>query len=234
MTIQEEFRGIEIALEEKGLSENVRKRIRNLRICAVDDNIDDLKSLIIGLNSEGFQNIKEYTVAPSVNDIVKESFDLILLDLDGIAKEKTEKDGVGVFEGIRKALPTMPVIIITGKPIIATDSKIIANANKIITKPIKSIDLVADIDSVLREIIDPLWAAMAVLKELNHISNEINTEIGVFQKFKLWKYKNDLKKKVLARSTDTIDRIVSIAGIIAKTGALGLRIIAIAKGVKTL
>ncbi len=58
---------IENNLIQRGFAPSIRASIKNSKICIIDDGINDLKSLIKGLKSEGFSNLVEKKQVHSIN-----------------------------------------------------------------------------------------------------------------------------------------------------------------------
>jgi DNA-binding response OmpR family regulator len=188
---------LEIKYEEKGLSPEIRENIRKSKICIIDDKIEDLKSMLEGLKSEGFTNIVEHNKSPSINSILRERFDLIILDLEGVAKDISEGDGISVLKHIKTDDPSQPIIIVSGSTFPPDVYETLNKADLVRTKPVKSADLAYDVEKVLRIRKDRYWASIEIVKELNRIQNMIDNEINFITRFFLRRNRKKLEKALV-------------------------------------
>jgi DNA-binding NtrC family response regulator len=131
MLATKEIKKIESELHENGLPEHVRQEIRKAKICIIDNAIDDLKSLHDNLKKEGFNNLEKFKSAPYINKILTSHYDLIILDLNDVANEITEDDGVGVLKLLKEREPYLPILIVTGQRISPENQLILNKADLI-------------------------------------------------------------------------------------------------------
>ena len=105
MLTTRELNMIEGRLFDYGLNKNAMENIHNSKICIIDDKIEDLKSMTDGLRREGFTNLTEYAKVDSVNSLIVSNFKVIILDLNDIAKDITDEDGIGVLIKLKEQEP---------------------------------------------------------------------------------------------------------------------------------
>lgn len=224
-----DLRAIEKQLESRGYSEDVREAIRNARICIVDDRIEDLKSLTQSLRAEGFNNLLEFSRVGSVDDLIARRFDLVILDLTGVAAEISTDDGIGVLEHLKTTQPTLPVLVVTGTTTPPSKVATVNRADLIRSKPVKALELVSDVEQLLRPYKDQYWAAFEMLKELRRVDSDLQGELSLTQRGWLWWRRRQLSKRLVSQEGSTVDAIVSIGSLVKDTGTTALKIVAIAK-----
>ena len=160
MLTNKEIKKLSIEFSDKGLSENIIRTIRNAKVCIIDDKIEDLKSLHDGLKKEGFSNLTKHKKSPTINDILNEHYDIILLDLNDVANEITEMDGLGILQMIKDRNPSLPILVITGQNPSPEVRDIINLADLVRKKPVLASDLANDVDTILRSYHDKFWASL--------------------------------------------------------------------------
>lgn len=217
MLYGDKLKEIEYKLAEKGLSSEVRNAIRNEKICIIDDQIDDLKSMIDGLKREGFTNLVELSKSPAVNELLDAHYDLIVLDLNNVATDLAKNDGFGILNYIKTNSPFQPILVVTGQNISAEKITILNKANLVRQKPVKPSDFASDIEQILRIKKDKFWASIAILNELNAIEIELKNELGFWNKLRLALQRKKLEKKIVAHDPDILDQIQTICKIVSTT-----------------
>jgi CheY-like chemotaxis protein len=210
MLSNRELKKIEIELFETGLAENIRKKIRTAKICIIDNQIDDLKSLHDSLKTEGFTHLKKFKKSPPINDILSNNYDVILLDLNDVAQDITEDDGLGVLKLLKQREPSLPILVITGKNIPPESREIINLADLVRKKPVYAADLANDVDTILKAYHDKFWASLILLKELNIVDIELKKEIGFVKKVKLHFFRKSIEKKLISREEDIVVKLEKI------------------------
>jgi len=228
MLYGEKLKEIEYKLANKGLSSEVRKAIRNEKICIIDDKIADLKSMIDGLKREGFTNLIEMSKSPPVNELLDAHYDLIVLDLNDVATDLCKDDGIGILNHVKTKVPTQPVLVVTGLAISADKSTILNKANLIRQKPVKPSDFASDIEQILRVKKDRFWASIAILNELNTIKTEVENEFSLWMKIRLAWQRRKLEKQLINQDSDILTQIQAISKIISTSKTIGSSIIYIA------
>ena len=151
---------LENQLDQRGYSQEVRVAIRNARICIIDDRIDDLRGVVSGLKNEGFTNIVEVEQVNSIEELLEKRYDLVVLDLRGVAVQISSADGYGVLQHLKSAQPALPVLVLTGSTTPPDKVNVIALADLIRSKPVKALELVSDVEQLLRPYKDQHWAAL--------------------------------------------------------------------------
>ncbi|AQT68844.1 osmolarity response regulator [Anaerohalosphaera lusitana] len=175
------YADLENALKRYGREADLRKAIRNARICIIDDQIDHLKSFVRGLNDEGFTNLVQKTHIESINELLENDYDLIVLDLQGVADGISADDGIGVIASLKESDPAMPILVVSGTNTSPDKSKIINQADLIRIKPVLPGDLASDIEDILKNRKSQYWGALAVLKELHKIKPEVTCPRIMYQ-----------------------------------------------------
>ncbi|WP_417857276.1 response regulator [Xanthomarina gelatinilytica] len=214
MLTNTELKKLEIELFEKGLSNLTLRKIRNSKICIIDNEVKDLKSFFDGLKTEGFTNLNKFKKSPSINDILNEHYDIILLDLNDVAQDMTEMDGLGVLQLLKQRNPNLPILVITGQNPSPEVRDILNLADGVRKKPVLASDLANDVDIILRYYHDKYWASILLLKELNKIDIELKRDLGFIKRVKLHYLRKSLETKLIKKEDDVITKIEKIIKIL--------------------
>jgi DNA-binding response OmpR family regulator len=228
---QDRIRLLEKRLDERGLSSDVRSAIRNARICVVDDRIDDLRGLTEALRREGFNNLVEKQSIDSISDIIDGAFDLVILDLVGVAHNLSAHDGAGVLTALKDVDPGLPILVVSGEMTTPALSTRIARADLIRSKPVMPAELASDVLLLLRERRDQYWAALAVLQELRRLRPELQERLALQERALLWYYSLRLAGDIERRRPGVVKRLAHVASIVARLGSTTLRLVRIAGSV---
>jgi DNA-binding response OmpR family regulator len=223
-----DLRIVEQELEARGYSSEVREAIRNSRICIIDDRIEDLKGLTDSLRAEGFTNLVEVSVVRSVDELISKNYDLLILDLTGVAVAISSDDGLGVLDAVKDARPALPVLVVTGSTTSPNKVKTASRADLIRSKPVMALELVSDVETLLRPYKDQYWAALEVLKELRRIDADLASQLSLTQRLRLGWSRRQLTSRLASQSGDTIDAIVAVGKIVGTVGGPVLKLIDIA------
>jgi len=222
---------LEKELCRRGFSTEVRKAIHNAKICVIDDQIEHLKSFIEGLRKEGFTNLTEKSHIESVNELLESGYELIILDLKGVAEDISAMDGIGIVETIKQVDPALPIIIVSGTSTTPDKAKSISKADLIRTKPVLPADLSNDVEDILKTRKDPYWSAITVLKELQRIKPEVVRNLGYMDRLKLWWLQRGIVTNIKKSDKKVISKVLKAASIVEKLGSLAIRIHAVAQGI---
>lgn len=207
MLTNRELSKIEIELGDTGLAEPIRRKIRNAKICIIDDKIDDLKSLHDSLKQEGFTNLQKFKKSPPVNEILASKYDVVILDLNDVANDISKDDGLGILKLLKIREPKLPILVVTGQLLAPETQNIINQAELVRKKPVYAADLANDVDMLLRIFHDKFWASLELLKELNNIDIELKKEIDFTKRLKLHFTRKRIEKKLIAREEDIVIRL---------------------------
>jgi DNA-binding response OmpR family regulator len=201
---------IEEILASRSLSSNTRRAIRNCKICIIDDKLAELKTFVAALRNEGFNNLVEKRAVLSIHELITADFDLIVLDLSGIAGEIFTDDGLGVLHKLKTSAPSVPVLVVTGSSFTAESSKTLNLADAIRNKPISPSDLATEVEDLLKYRKDHHWGGLAVLRELQHLTPTIEKRLTFWQKFLLNRQKKAIAKSIIQSSFDTLTLVIKI------------------------
>ncbi len=211
-------------LESKGLSTETRANIRSSKICIIDDKIEDLQSMTASLRREGFNNIKEFSKVPSVIELLDSNYDLIVLDLGGVAEDLSRDDGYGVLQNLKSSDPFLPVLVVTGSTAPPNKINILSQADLVRSKPILAAELAGDVELILRYKKNEFWAGLEVLTELSKISMQIQKNISFVDKVILHFHKKSIANKILNEEKDVVGKLIKVANITSKLGKIALKI----------
>ena len=222
---------LEQELNQRGFGPDVRKAIRNAKICIIDDQIEHLKSFMDGLRNEGFTNLIEKAHVESVNELLETGYELIILDLKGVAEDISADDGIGIIETLKQSDPALPILVISGTTTLPDKAKTLSQADLIRTKPVLPADLASDVDDILKTRKDPYWSAFTVLKELQRIQPHIKQDLSMTDKIKLWWLQRSIINKIKKHDESVTSKVLKVASIAEKLGAVAIRIVTIGNGI---
>ena len=218
-------------LEAKGLSPETRANIRSSKICIIDDKIEDLQGMTSSLRREGFNNLKELDKVPSIIELLNSNYDLIILDLGGVAEDLSKDDGYGVLKNLKNSDPFLPVLVVTGSTTPPDKVNIISLADLVRSKPVLAAELSEDVELILRHKKNEFWAALEILTELNKISTEIEKKLPFIDKIFLHFHKKSIASKILNEEKDVVAKLLKVANITSILGKIALKITKISTGI---
>lgn len=221
-------------LNDRGFTPEMNKAIREAKICVIDDKISDLKSLMDGLRREGFNHLVEKEKVSSINDILNNNFDLVILDLSGVAADLSKNDGIGVIHELKEHNPALPILVVTGSTTPPELTDVLSKADLIRTKPVLPADLSSDVEKLLKYRKDNFWAAYAILKELRSIQPELAEKLKWRERIKLFFFMRKLHRDIKCFNPNIVKSIVKTADIVERLGSVSLRIVEISKWVALL
>ncbi|HEV2146117.1 MAG TPA: hypothetical protein VGR37_01735 [Longimicrobiaceae bacterium] len=228
----DDLANLEQELVRRGLAPAVRMGIRNAKIAVIDDRIEDLRSILDGLRREGFSNLVEIPEVKSVNELLTAGYDLVILDLVGVAQSVTEADGVGVLAALKSSSPATAVLVVSGNAISPALAEGLRQADLIRTKPVLPADLAADVETLLKVKNDQFWAGLAVLREINRLEPEFRERLGWKERAMLWWNSMRLARQLANRDPSVIQRLIKISDTVSRLGAVAVRITSITSAVR--
>lgn len=220
MLTNKELRRIESNLNDHGIPENIRNAIRNSKICIIDNQIDDLKSLHDGLRTEGFSNLVKHKKSPPINQILSDRYDIIILDLNDVAQDITVDDGLGILKLLKEREPGLPILVVTGQSLSPSVQSIISMADLIRKKPVYASDLANDVDNILKLQRDKFWASLQLLKELNSIDIELTKELSLISRVRLHFSRKALEKKLVNKEEDIVVKLENVLKLIKQASSI--------------
>jgi len=124
--------------------DEIRKRAR---ILVIDDDVKAFPYEL--LRKEGY-NVQYWPKIEKLKDFVPGEYDVIILDIVGVAQALSEKDGLGVLEYLKKSNPAQLVIAYSGKKYDLSQGKFWRLADDFLGKPSDLITCKEKIDSLLK------------------------------------------------------------------------------------
>lgn len=207
MLTDKELKKIGVDLFEVGIGEDIRTKIRKAKICIIDNQIDDLKSLHDSLKAEGFSNLNKFKKSPAINEILNAHYDVVLLDLNDVANEISADDGLGVLKLLKEREPSLPILVVTGQNIPPEARDTINLADLLSKKPVYAADLANDVDTLLKSFHDKFWGSLLLLQEMNKIDIELRNEMGFVPRIKMNFLRRSIEKKLVAREPDIVVKL---------------------------
>ena len=123
----------------------IRKRAK---IVVIDDDPDSFPYDI--LRNEGY-TIEFWEKVKSLSRLENGDFDIIILDIGGLAAEYTKEDGLGVLEHIKKYNPSQIVVAFSGQTFDIGKTHFWKMSDDCLSKPVDAIKCKEVIDTLLQE-----------------------------------------------------------------------------------
>lgn len=120
------------------------------KVLIIEDNQDNMKLISFILEKGGYQTVKATTGKAGIEIALKESLDLVLLDI-----QLPDMDGTDVLETIRNSEvdEKLPVVAITSYAMSGDRERLLsAGCNGYIEKPINPESILAEIQQYTKEI----------------------------------------------------------------------------------
>jgi DNA-binding NtrC family response regulator len=119
-----------------------------MKILVVDDDAIVVKSCKRILETEGFEVLTVPSADEALETIKKYDFDLLLIDV-----KMPKHDGMFLMREIKKDLPEIPIIVMSGYPTPETVADVIKlGATQFISKPFRPDELMKSIRQVIQKV----------------------------------------------------------------------------------
>jgi DNA-binding NtrC family response regulator len=119
-----------------------------MKILVVDDDAIVVKSCKRILEAEGFEISAVSSADQALEAVKKYDFDLLLIDV-----KMPKHDGFFLMREIKKEVPEMPVVIMSGYPTPETIAQVLkSGATQFIPKPFRPDELIKTVHQVIQKI----------------------------------------------------------------------------------
>jgi DNA-binding NtrC family response regulator len=117
-----------------------------MKILVVDDDAIVVKSCKRILEAEGFEVITVPSADDALETVKKYDFDLLLIDV-----KMPKRDGMYLMREVKKDLPEIPIIVMSGYPTPETVADVLElGATQFIPKPFRPDELIKTIHQVIQ------------------------------------------------------------------------------------
>lgn len=194
----------------------LRKRAK---IVVIDDDKNAFPTK--ALQSEGF-TIEYWPKVQSLTRLEQGDFDIIVLDIKGIAGKITELDGFGILQRIKKVNPSQIVIAFSGETFDIGKTQFFKLADDVLAKPVDTLKCKQVLDDLILEkfTVDHLWGSVATLLRREQISDKaiaaLETQLCSLIKNGDTPDYNQVAKSVIEKA----DVALRLASLLAKIAAL--------------
>jgi DNA-binding NtrC family response regulator len=122
-------------------------RAQKMRILVVDDDAIVIRSCKYILEAEGFEVVTVSSAENALQAIRQNDFDLLLIDV-----KMPKHDGLFLMQEIKKNLPDIPIVVMSGYPTPETVSDVFKlGATQFIPKPFRPDELAQLIHQVIQK-----------------------------------------------------------------------------------
>ena len=168
---------------------------------------------------------------PSVLELLDGGYDLVILDLGGVANDLSKDDGYGVLDKIKKSEPFLPVLVVTGGTTPPDKINIANKADLFRSKPVLPAELSEDVELILKYRKNEFWAGLEVLMEVNRLNEEIQKNISLLDRVFLYFHRKSIANKIINEEKDIVAKVIKVAKITSKLGKVALKINKLSSGI---
>ncbi len=205
---------ISVASLDRPSFPELRKRTR---IVVIDDDPDSFPVAL--LRKEGYA-IDQWDKVETMSDLTDGLFDIIFLDIHGVAEHLSEQDGLGIIEHIKNREPSQIVVAFSGDSYDLSKNRFFAMADDTLAKPIDVAKCKESIDRLIEARHRPefYWGQIAQsLKNLGLSTRKVRKLETQFAKALAKKDKDGAMEVLKGVVTDpeVLKTLISIGGKIA-------------------
>ena len=148
--------------------DEIRKRAK---IIVIDDDPESFPCKL--LRKEGY-SIESWQKVESLSRLEKGDFDIIVLDIGGVAGEYAQNDGLGVLEHLKKYNPSQIIVAFSGQTFDLGKARFWKMADDSLSKPVDAIKCKEVIDHLLEEkfTLEHYWQGLVSIIRIEGISKE--------------------------------------------------------------
>jgi len=121
------------------------KRLAKILVIDDDPNAFPLEQM----TNEGY-HVEYWEKVRSISPLEQNEFDIIILDIAGVAKEFSEDDGLGILETIKANNPSQLVIAFSGESFNLGKNRFWEMADGVLCKPVDTVTCKREIDALLK------------------------------------------------------------------------------------
>jgi DNA-binding NarL/FixJ family response regulator len=146
----------------------LRKRVK---IVVVDD--DEHAFPIKVLQNEGY-TIEQWPHVKSLDRLERGDFDIIVLDISGVATELTPLDGLGILQHLKDANPAQIVVAFSGQSFDLGKTQFFRLADDTLAKPVDALKCKQVLDQLIqtRFTVDHLWEGVKTILKKEKVSDK--------------------------------------------------------------
>lgn len=195
---------------------HLRKRAK---IVVIDDDKNAFPTK--ALQAEGF-TIEYWSKVVSLQRLEAGDFDIIVLDIKGVATNYSDLDGIGILQQVKKANPDQIVFAFSGETFDIGKTEFFRLADDVLAKPVDMLKCKQVLDHLIttKFTVQHLWESVASVMRHERIPDKIISAFEA-QLYKIIKNGGSSDYSQLAKSAiDKADVAVRVAGLIAKIATL--------------
>ena len=190
---------------------------RRIRLLVIDDEKTFPTELFIsnGYFVEQWEKVKDF------NKLLKGDYDIIILDIMGVAKEYSEDDGLGVLEAIKRENPSQIIVAYSGGSFDISKQRFWDLADEKIAKPSDFLKIKGTIDNLIKKKFTPeryISTLMSLLNASNVSKRDITKIEGDISNLLKGDKKKDATEifKSIANNSGTLEKLISLTNTILK------------------
>jgi len=196
--------------------EELRKRTR---ILVVDDDKNSFPLEI--MKKEGYA-IDYWPKIENLGTLERGDYDIIILDIGGVAKEYTPDDGLGILEHLKEVNPSQIVVAFSGQSFDLSKNRFWRLADDSLSKPVNATKCKRMIDNLIenRMTADRYWQAVVQILKQEGISDKKLADLENRVANALQRRDKENLSKVLNSACDKTELVVRLINIGMKIAAL--------------
>jgi CheY-like chemotaxis protein len=143
--------------------------IKRGKIVFIDDDIRTINDFVAHLREEGFSHIVVLQTIKSLADVLRETPDLLFLDIAGVASNIDNSDeGIAVLRYVRRHAPWTRIVVLSGSTFEVGRAPDLAEADRCISKAsLRLADLVEVTEQELEQSLSPASRNSRILAAIN-------------------------------------------------------------------
>lgn len=145
-------------------------------ILVIDDDVNAFPTE--ALNREGFK-IQYWPAVESLDRLEKGDFDIIVLDIPGVARSITPDDGLGILKHLKEAAPNQIVIAFSGQSFDLSKQQFFKLADDVLKKPADTLACKQVLDHLISTKMSAThhWKSIAAILKREGVSQQQIDEI---------------------------------------------------------
>ena len=183
--------------------------------------IDNEKTFPTELFTSNGYFIEQWEKVKDLNKLLRGEYDIIVLDIMGVAKEYSEEDGLGILEAIKKENPSQIIIAYSGGSFDISKQRFWDLADEKIAKPADFLKIKGTVDNLIKKKFTPeryIDSLITLLQTQNISDREINKIKTDLSKLLKGDKKKDVKDifKSIADNKGMFEKLIGLTTTILK------------------
>jgi DNA-binding NtrC family response regulator len=198
---------------------NVDVLRKRTRIIVIDDDENSFPFEI--MRNEGYA-IDYWPKIQNLGKLERGEYDIIILDIGGVAQEYTHDDGLGILEHLKNVNPAQIVVAFSGQTFDLSKNRFWQMADDSLSKPVDATKCKRIIDNLIKNkmTLSHYWSAVVEILRREQVSNDKIVKLED-------KLTRALQHKNESDFSESLNSICAKADLALKLGAIGAKMLAL-------